>query len=129
MKTLVMVWGLALAVAGCGGGKAEGGGEPKTAANENAPAPPSDEDIQKHQQNAATPPPSNGGPTHAAAQKIAADERADFDAAFAKWEAAKKAGTVMQDCKSLASSFESVARGHKTLAAQAYFNAGTLLDQ
>ena len=53
MKTLVIVSGLALAVAGCGGTKAEGGGEPKTAANENAPPPPSDEKIQQHQKEEA----------------------------------------------------------------------------
>src|SRR5437660_619779 len=130
MKTLVMVSGLALAVAGCGGAKAEGGGEPKTAANENAPPPPSDEKIQQHQkEEAAEAPPAGNPQAKQAAKKIAADERADFDAAFAKWEAAKKAGTAQQDCKSLASAFESVARGHKTLASQALFNAGTLLDQ
>ena len=90
MKTLVMVSGLALAVAGCGGPKAEGGGGPKTAANENAPAPPSDEQIQKSQEKEPdqAPPPNANPAAKAAAKKIAADERADFDAAFAKWEAA-----------------------------------------
>src|SRR5262249_22493152 len=64
-----------------------------------------------------------------AQQKAAADARADFDAVFAKWEASKKAGTVMTDCKSLASAFESVAHSHKEMAAQSLVNAGTLLDQ
>src|SRR4051812_10009560 len=133
IKKLAIAFGMSgLLVAGCGGPKAEGGGGAKTANDENAPAPPSDEAIQKHQEKeSAPPPPAAAGNAQARtlAKKIAADERADSDAAFAKWEAAKKAGTVAQSCKSLASDFDSVARGHKTLAAQAYFNAGTLLDQ
>jgi tetratricopeptide (TPR) repeat protein len=127
MKNKYLALGLFLA--GCAGPKAESGGEAKTAANESAPAPPSDEAIKKaQQQQSPAAPPSGGAPAAAApVAKIAADDRADFDAAFAKWEAAKKAGKLMEECKSLSSAFESVARSHKSLAAQAYFNAGTLL--
>jgi tetratricopeptide (TPR) repeat protein len=133
LKKLAVAFGVSgLLVAGCGGPKAEGGGGAKTANDENAPPPPSDEEIQKHQQKESAPPPpaAAGNPqTRAAAKKIAASQRADFDAAFAKWEAAKKAGTLTQSCKSLASDFDSVARSQKELASQAWFNAGTLLDQ
>jgi tetratricopeptide (TPR) repeat protein len=124
---------LGLAVAGCAGPKAEGGGggTPKTAHEETAPPPPSGEEVAKHQQKEkeAAPPPPVTVQQMAAQKKAAENERADFDAAFAKWEASKKAGTVGTDCKSLASAFESVAHSHKSLAAQALFNAGTLLDQ
>src|SRR5690349_13241230 len=95
---------LGLGVVGCGGPKAEGGGGAKTAKDENAPPPPSDEDIEKGKQESAPKPPPGGSPTQAKqAQKVAADERAGFDACVTKWEASKKAGTVMNDCRSLAS--------------------------
>ena len=124
LDTWAVVLGLSLGLAGCGGPSAEKkGGGARTGANaaneENAPPPPSDEEIQKHQ--AAQP--------AAAVKKVSADERSDFDAVVARWEADKKNNTVATDCKSLASSFEGVARSHKMLAAQALFNAGTLLDQ
>jgi tetratricopeptide (TPR) repeat protein len=122
---------LGLGVVGCGGPKAEGGGEAKTAKDENAPPPPSDEDIQKgkQQETAPKPPPGQTQAQAKAAAKVAADERSGFDGCVTKWDASKKAGTVMNDCRSLASCFESEGRSHKGLASQAYFNAGTLLDQ
>src|SRR5215813_4343555 len=126
LNKLAILSGLALGMVGCGGATAESGGGARTAHAENAPAPPSDEDIQKHQQQQKEAAKQvNTAEQMLAAKKAAAEERADFDAAFAKWEAAKKANTVMQDCKSLASNFESVARSHKSMAAQALFNAGT----
>jgi tetratricopeptide (TPR) repeat protein len=123
---------LGLGVVGCGGPAAEGGGGAKTAKDENAPAPPSDEDIQKGKQqqseSAPKPPPGQTVAQAKQAAKVAADDRAGFDACVTKWEASKKAGTVGNDCKSLASCFEGE-RSHKSVASQAYFNAGTLLDQ
>ena len=115
--------GLSLAVAGCGGPKAEqkSGGGGRTAADENAPPPPSDEKIQKHNEEQQAQPP--------AAKKVSANDRAEFDAAVVRWEAAKKANTVVTDCRSLSGAFDSVGRSHNALAAQAYFNAGTLLEQ
>jgi tetratricopeptide (TPR) repeat protein len=118
-----MVVSLGLALAGCGGPQAEskkgsGGGGGRTAADENAPPPPSDEKIQEHQEQQKAQP----------VKKVSANVRADFDAAVARWEAGKKNNTLNSDCRSLASEFDGVARSHKELAAQAFFNAGTLLD-
>ena len=111
--------GLGLALVGCGGPKSEEKAQPRTAADENAPPPPSDEAIEKHNEETKAAP----------VKKVSANVRADFDAAVAKWEAAKKAGTVATDCRSLAGGLRASGRSHKELAAQALFNAGTLLDQ
>lgn len=113
--------GLMFGLAACGGPTAakRGDGESKTAADENAPAPPDDEAIKKHQEAEQAAP----------KKKLSVDERQDFDAAVARWEAAKKAGPIGQsDCRTLSNAFESVASSHKTVAAQAHFNAGTILD-
>src|SRR5262245_32926049 len=91
------------AAVGCGGPSAGGPGA-KTAANESAPAPPSEEQIQKaqaQQQDAQQAAPGKAP----AAPVVSENEREAFDKAVAKWEAAKKQGTDKKDCAALASAF------------------------
>jgi tetratricopeptide (TPR) repeat protein len=121
-----------LCFAACGGGAGEKK-ETRTAKDEAAPPPPSDEQIQEAQEKkkAETEKKSETEAEVPVAQKkkIAASERADFDAAVAKWQEAKKAGPITRDAaKSMASKFSSLASQHPTVAAQAHFNAGTLLE-
>ncbi len=73
--------------------------EAQAAKNENAPKPPSSEKIQaaQQQQQAVAKQPEK--------PKISASVKAEFDGAVRKWEAAKKANTERQDCRSLASAF------------------------
>src|SRR4051812_12755714 len=120
-----------LGVAGCAGGEKK---ESRTADDETAPAPPSDAKIQaaKMQQAAkdseetkAALPPAGAAPK---VKKVAANDRAEFDAAVKKWEEAKKNGLTKAEAKSLASKFASIAGSKPDVAAQAHFNAGTLLD-
>jgi Tfp pilus assembly protein PilF len=93
--------------------------EAAAAKNETAPKPPSTEKIQeaKQQQKAA---PKIEGP------KISASAKAEFDAAVKKWDTAKASKTGITDCKGLASSFSRISE--PALAAQAHFNAGTILE-
>jgi tetratricopeptide (TPR) repeat protein len=61
-------------------------------------------------------------------KKVAATARKSFDAAFDKWEAAKKAGPIGQkSCSSLAEAFSDAAK-EQDVAAQAHFNAGSILE-
>jgi Tfp pilus assembly protein PilF len=92
--------------------------EASAAKNENAPKPPSSEKIAEAKQAK----PKNQGP------KISASAKAEFDAAVKKWETAKasKTGINPADCKGLASSFSRISE--PALAAQAHFNAGTILE-
>ena len=132
ISNLMKVLPLALAIAaGCAGGEKK---EARTADDEAAPAPPSDEKIQaaktqqaataKEEEKAALPP-SGAAPK---VKKVAASDRAEFDAAVKKWEEAKKNGLTKAEAKSLASKFSSIAGSKPEVAAQAHFNAGTLLD-
>jgi tetratricopeptide (TPR) repeat protein len=113
----------ATAVGGCAttGQPVAKGEEDEAAAakNETAPKPPSTEKIQeaKQQQKAA---PKIEGP------KISASAKAEFDAAVKKWDTAKASKTGITDCKGLASSFSRISE--PALAAQAHFNAGTILE-
>jgi tetratricopeptide (TPR) repeat protein len=137
MKTL-NVYGFAFllassAVAGCAttGTPVAKGDEDEAAAkadaerakNESAPKPPSDEKIQqaKQQQEQAK-------KAAAAQPKLSASAKAEFDAAVKKWETAKasKTGVLPGDCKGLAANFSRVSEPQ--LAAQAHFNAGTILE-
>lgn len=89
-----------------------------SAKNENAPKPPSDDQIQAGKKQAAA----------AAAPKISSSSKAEFDGAVKKWMAAKeqKGGINPSDCKSLAGNFSSIR--DPMLTAQAHFNAGTILE-
>ena len=60
--------------------------------------------------------------------KLSASVKAEFANAVKKWEAAKEQATPMtaSQCQSLASSFTSIKE--PVLAAQAHFNAGTILE-
>ena len=91
--------------------------------NERAPKPPSDTAIQQQKQKEA-----QQQKAAAAAPKISARAKADFDGAVKKWETAKasKTGVNPADCKSLAANFSSIRESE--LAAQAHFNAGTILE-
>src|SRR5579862_6016789 len=61
-------------------------------------------------------------------KRVAASARKSFDAAFDKWEAAKKAGPIGQkQCSSLAEAFSDAAK-ERDVAAQAHFNAGSILE-
>ena len=126
-------YGLALlfavsAVGGCAttGQPVAKGEEDETAAakNETAPKPPSSEKIQeaKTQQEQVRKAPKVEQP------KISASAKAEFDGAVKKWETAKasKTGINPADCKGLASSFSRISEAQ--LAAQAHFNAGTILE-
>src|SRR4051812_44051003 len=126
-------YGLALlfavsAVGGCAttGQPVAKGEEDETAAakNETAPKPPSNDKIQeaKQQQAAAKKAPA------AAQPKISASAKAEFDAAVKAWETAKasKTGVNPADCKGFASKFSRISESQ--LAAQAHFNAGTILE-
>jgi tetratricopeptide (TPR) repeat protein len=97
--------------------------EAQTAAaakNESAPKPPSSEKIEQAQQQQQVAAKQPEPP------KVSASVKAEFDGAVKKWEAAKKAGTERQDCRSLSSSFARISE--PKLAAQAHFNAGTILE-
>lgn len=100
------------------------GDEDEAAKNESAPKPPSDEKIHeaKQQQEQAKKAPKVEQP------KISASAKAEFDAAVKKWDAAKKekGGVATADCKGLAASFSRISE--PLLAAQAHFNAGTILE-
>ena len=119
-----------LLTAGCAGGSGEKSNS-RTAADENTPAPPSDDKIQEAKA-------KQEQQKQAAAQaifdkekqkKLAAD-RADFDALVKRWEELKAKGPLSSsDLSSLASKFKSQASSHPDLAAQAHFNAGTLLEE
>lgn len=123
-------YGLALllaatAVGGCAttGTPVAKGDEDETAAakNETAPKPPSSDKIQEAKQQQAAKPKAEG-------PKISASAKAEFDAAVKKWDTAKasKTGINPADCKGLASSFSRISE--PALAAQAHFNAGTILE-
>lgn len=125
-------YGLALlfavsTVAGCattGQPVAKNDEDEAAAKNETAPKPPSSEKIQeaKQQQEQAKKQPKVEGP------KISASARAEFDAAVKKWETAQKqkGGMVTADCKGLAANFSRISE--PGLAAQAHFNAGSILE-
>ena len=125
-------YGLALllaatAVGGCAttGQPVAKGDEDEAAAakNESAPKPPSTEKIQeaKAQQEQVKKAPKVEQP------KISASAKASFDAAVSKWEAAQKQkGGFASECKGLASNFSRISE--PALAAQAHFNAGTILE-
>jgi len=125
MSTLnkVLPFVMALAV-GCAGGEKK---QARSADDESAPAPPTEDQINKAKQDraAAAAEPKSTGP----AKKIGpSPERTEFDAIVKKWEEVKKTAPLTREsAKSLASRFSSAARGD--VAAQAHFNAGTLLDQ
>ena len=123
-------YGLALllaatAVGGCAttGTPVAKGDEDEAAAakNETAPKPPSSEKIEAAKQQQAAKPKAEG-------PKISASAKAEFDAAVKKWETAKasKTGINPADCKGLASTFSRISE--PLLAAQAHFNAGTILE-
>src|SRR4051812_31025806 len=124
-------YGLALlfavsTVAGCAttGQPVAKGDEDEAAKNETAPKPPSTEKIQeaKQQQEQAKKAPKVEQP------KISASAKAEVDAAVKKWDAAQKAkgGMATADCKGLAANFSRISES--ALAAQAHFNAGTILE-
>jgi Tfp pilus assembly protein PilF len=117
----------ASAVGGCATtGTVAKGDEDEIAAakNESAPKPPSDEKIQQAKQQQAE---AKKAPV-AQQPKVSASAKASFDAAVKKWEAAKasKTGVTTGECKSLASGFSRISE--PLLAAQAHFNAGTILE-
>lgn len=92
------------------------------ARNETAPKPPSAAKIEEQKQKEAQKAKEPEKP------KLSASVKAEFDTAVKKWEAAKaqKGGIIPADCKSLASSFSRIS--DPQLAAQAHFNAGTILE-
>jgi tetratricopeptide (TPR) repeat protein len=94
--------------------------ETTAAKNETAPKPPSSEKIQEAKQEQKKP--------KAEGPKISASAKAEFDAAVKKWETAQKAkgGMATADCKGLAANFTRISE--PALAAQAHFNAGTILE-
>jgi len=94
--------------------------EDEAAKNETAPKPPSSEKIQEAKQEQKKP--KVEGP------KISASAKAEFEAAVKKWEAAQKAkgGMATADCKGLAANFSRISE--PGLAAQAHFNAGSILE-
>lgn len=59
---------------------------------------------------------------------ITADQRADFEKAMKKYEAAKKNGSVASDCSSLADAFKRVADDNPILV-EARFNQGAVLAE
>jgi Tfp pilus assembly protein PilF len=78
-----------------------------------------------------------GGITRAGAEQlipkekkraITADQRADFEKAMKKYEAAKKSGSVASDCSSLADAFKRVADENPILL-EARFNQGAVLAE
>lgn len=107
---------------------------PRSALDEDAPAPPSDEKIhaakvveQKKQEEAVVAP--IGQKATPQQKKLALADRADFDQTVQKWEAAKKQGGLSaKEARALAAKFQSVASSKPQTAAQAHFNAGTLYD-
>jgi tetratricopeptide (TPR) repeat protein len=125
-KKIILASLFAFAVGGCAtaGKPVEKGDEEPTAAgggggasaaaakNETAPKPPAQVKKQPEQ----------------AAPKLSASAKSEFDGAVKKWTAAKEAkgGISPGDCKSLASNFSSI--HDSQLAAQAHFNAGTILE-
>jgi tetratricopeptide (TPR) repeat protein len=127
-KTLNVLVAAALFAAACGGKEPAA----RTAADEKAPPPPSDAEIaaaKKKQEEKTAPAPPSANPAAAKAKKVAANERAEFDALVKKWEDAKTTGKLdAGTAKSLASKFASMASSHPDLAAIAHFNAGTLYD-
>ncbi len=87
------------------------------------PAPPKTTQEEKAEQPA--PPMAKAAPV----KKVAAGDRKDFDKAFAAWEEAHKAGPISRkQCESLADAFRDAAK-HSDVAAQAHFNAGTILEE
>jgi tetratricopeptide (TPR) repeat protein len=61
-------------------------------------------------------------------KKVSASDRVDFDAAWKKWEAATEKGPMgKKECEKVADAFADAAK-HADVAAQAHFNAGTILD-
>ena len=129
-KTIeTMLLALALVSVGCAGGSGEKK-ESKTAADEAAPPPPSDEKIQAAKQQAEIQQQAKPKALTKEEKKKKALDRADFDAAVAKWEAAKKEGKMKAEvARDLAGKFKSIASSHPDVAAQAHYNAGVLLDQ
>jgi tetratricopeptide (TPR) repeat protein len=129
-KTLNVLVAAAVLAAACGGKEPA----PRSAADEKAPPPPSDAQIaeakrREAEREKAAPAPPSASPAAAKARKVAASERADFDALVKRWEEAKAAGRLdAGTAKSLASKFSSLASSHPDLAAIAHFNAGTLYD-
>jgi len=59
--------------------------------------------------------------------KVSAETRADFEVAVKKYQAARKAGTAVQDCKDLADEFEEVSSDAEGFA-PALFNRAVILD-
>lgn len=110
---------------GCAGTSNKEGA--RTAADENSELPPGEQPPPGSE---AKPQPAMQMQAQAPKQpKLSASERADFDAVVKRWEADLKAGPLARgECSSLASKFEHVASSHEKLAAQAYFNAGTLYE-
>lgn len=130
MRTQVKALSLALAVAfgGCAttGTPVSKNDEDEVkepaAKNETAPKPPSAAKIEEQKQAQAQKAKEPEKP------KLSAAVKADFDTAVKKWENAKaqKGGINPADCKSLASNFSGIR--DPQLAAQAHFNAGTILE-
>lgn len=151
-STIMNVWAVALAgsvaLAGCGGTKASGGGS-QTANSEKkkmTPAQQAASDDDNANDNGegkpapksgkpAAPPPDDAAIAKAKAEQAAAakegaseKDRAKYDAAVKKYEAAKAAGPITSaNCKGLADAFQSVGSS-KTLGADAHFSAGVILD-
>ena len=132
MKRCTFTLAASLALVACGGGqkqdsetaatekRAEGkssGGVLKQNSVENAPRPPSDEEMKSKQAEAA-----------ARAKKASSNERNEFAALVEKYQKAKKEppGIPANDC-SWARKFTSQFGGG-AFAAQAHFNAGTILE-
>src|SRR5690348_3566412 len=127
MRTAKLMVLAAFVIGGCAtaGKPVEKGDESEAqteaaAKNESAPKPPSADQIaqQKKQQEQA----------QKAAPKLSASVKAEFDGAVKKWQAARaaKGGIGPGDCKSLAGNFSGIR--DPQLAAQAHFNAGTILE-
>lgn len=118
---VVFLGALSLA-AGCATTKGEEV-EGKTAVDEKAPPPPSQEAIQKaKEERESKPAPVN--------DKVKAQQaRVEFDATVKKWQDLKKANQLSKrEAKSLASKFSSLADSNPELAAAGHFNSGTLSD-
>ncbi len=116
-----------LYVAGCAGTAANS--HPNNA-NDDEEGTPANKPMKNDKPGGPKPPDSNAiAKAKQPAPVVSVDERADFDKAVAKWQAAVKGGTAQSDCGSLSDAFVKVAGSHKQLAAQAHFNAGTILEQ
>jgi len=63
-----------------------------------------------------------------AKREISTDDRADFDKVLARYQAAKKAGKVGDQCESLADGFAKVAESSPTIL-EAKFNQGAVLQE